>query len=167
MTIVPQDPQLFEDTLKNNLDFNHVHQDSAIEAELKNFGLWEKFEKDGGVEYKIEQNGSNLSQGEKQLVCLIRALLNQNKLILLDEATANIDVQTEQLIQTAIKTKFHGSTILMIAHRLDTINECDYILVLDKGTKQEFGERTKLEKDENSVFGKMLKKSNILKEALG
>ena len=98
---------------------------------------------------------------------MARALLNKNKLILLDEATANIDIQTESLIQKAVETNFKNSTILMIAHRLNTIMFCDKVLVLDKGRIIEYGSLSKLKDDPNTFFGAMLQSSKDVQEALG
>ena len=98
MTIIPQDPYLFENSLRNNLDPMHKFEEDEIQKILEDVGLWAKFEKLQGIESQIEKGGSNLSQGEKQLVCLARALLFKNKLVLMDEATANIDSQTEAKI---------------------------------------------------------------------
>lgn len=125
MTIIPQDPYLFEDSVRNNLDPIHDFEDDKVQKILEEVGLWEKFEKLDGLESKIDKGGSNLSQGEKQLVCLARALLFDKKLVLMDEATANIDSQTEAKIQELVEKKFTNSTILMIAHRLNTILNCD------------------------------------------
>ena len=125
MTIIPQDPYLFEDSVRNNIDPMEQFKDEDIELILDEVGLWKKFCLLRGLETRIEKGGSNLSQGEKQLVCLARALLFKNKLVLMDEATANIDTQTEAIIQNLIKKRFVDSTILMIAHRLNTILHCD------------------------------------------
>jgi len=92
---------------------------------LKEVSLWEKFKDQGGVNFLVDSGGSNLSQGEKQLICFGRALLENNKLILMDEATANIDSFTEKIIQNLIEQKFKASTIMMIAHKLNTIMMCD------------------------------------------
>lgn len=164
MTIIPQDPHLFDSSLKKNVDpFNKFDNENIIQI-LKEFGIWEKFNEEGlerkGLSFKIESEGGNLSQGEKQLICMARALLNNTKLILLDEATANVDIITESRIQNAVEKYFKESTILMIAHRLNTIMFCDKILVLEKGKVKEFGDINTLKKDENSVFGKMLATSS-------
>merc|ERR1712139_103174 len=143
-----------------NLDPFNKFEDENIISILKDFGIWEKFNEDSlehkGLKFKIESEGGNLSQGEKQLVCMARALLNNTKLILLDEATANIDIATEAKIQNAVKEYFKDSTILMIAHRLNTIMFCDKVLVLDKGCVKEFGKINDLKNDESSHFGKMV-----------
>ena len=130
MTVIPQDPYLFKDTIRNNMDPEGLFQDSEIESVLTELELMEKFKLEGGLQYMIDTSGGNLSQGEKQLVCLARALLQNKKLVLLDEATANFDLKTERLIQECLFKQFKHSTILMIAHRLETILNCDYILVL-------------------------------------
>ena len=125
MTIIPQDPYLFEDTLRNNIDPMGEFSDEEIEAILTDVDLWRKFLELEGLYTKIEKEGGNLSQGEKQLVCMARALLFKKKLVLMDEATSNIDVKTEQIIQKLIKERFADSTVLVIAHRLNTILHCD------------------------------------------
>ena len=125
MTIIPQDPYLFNDSLRNNMDPTHQFTDEAVQTIFEEVHLWEKFESLNGLDSAIESGGSNLSQGEKQLVCLARALLFGKKLVLMDEATANIDAQTEGVIQGLVKDRFKESTILMIAHRLNTVLHCD------------------------------------------
>ena len=167
MTIIPQDPHLFDDTLKNNLDpLNEFNNEDIIKI-LKDLEIWEKFEKDGGVFYKIDGEGKNLSQGEKQLLCMSRALLNKNKLVLLDEATASIDIITEQKIQKAVEKFFNDSTILIIAHRLNTIMFCDKVLVLEKGLVSEFDDIEALKSNPESVFGKMVAMSNEVEKYMG
>jgi ABC-type dipeptide/oligopeptide/nickel transport system ATPase component len=85
------------------------------------------------MELRIDEGGSNLSVGEKQLVCICRAILRKNKIVILDEATANIDVVTEQKILSLINEEFQDSTVIMIAHRLNTIINCDTVLLLSQG----------------------------------
>ena len=86
-----------------------------------------------GLGQKIETGGANLASGEKQLICICRAALKSNKIVLMDEATANIDVKTEVAIQKLIHEEFKDSTVLTIAHRLNTIINSDKVLVLNKG----------------------------------
>lgn len=87
-----------------------------------------------GLEQHVEEKGQNLSSGEKQLICICRAILRKNKIVLMDEATANIDIKTEEAIKRMIHDKLAGSTVITIAHRLNTINNSDKVLVLEKGT---------------------------------
>jgi len=135
ISVIPQDPYLFQDTLRNNLDPLGLRKTKEILNLVKEIGLWEKVEPAGGLEFKVESGGKNLSQGEKQLVCLARAFLMENKIVLLDEATSNIDQATEDKIQSMIKEMFKTSTVVMIAHRLNTIMHCDkYIFVNSQGS---------------------------------
>lgn len=161
MTIIPQDPVLVEGTVWNNLDpLRKFSKEKCVDI-LKAVDLWEKFSK--GIESKIETGGKNLSQGEKQLFCLARALLNKNKIVLMDEATANIDVVTESKIQKLLLEKFSDCTLFMIAHRLNTIMGCDKILVLENGRVVEYDDIQNLRGNKNSRFGKMLEKEGELK----
>ena len=125
MTIIPQDPILFNATIRKNIDPSDKHSANAVETVLREIGLWEKFAAGQGIDFVIDAGGANLSQGEKQLVCFGRALLEQNKVILMDEATANIDFATERTMQRLMEEKFKHSTIMMIAHKLNTIMICD------------------------------------------
>lgn len=106
---------------------------------------------------KITEGGKNLSSGEKQLICICRAILRKNKIVILDEATANIDVVTEQKIQKLIKEEFTESTVITIAHRLNTIIKSDKVLVLSHGQVVEYDTPKKLMSDPESEFSKLLK----------
>ena len=117
-----------------------------------------KDEEEGkGLKFKVQDEGKNLSVGERQLICIIRAILRCNKIVVLDEATANIDVVTEQAIQKLINEEFKGATVLCIAHRLNTIIRSDKVLVMDKGQAIEFDSPKALMADKASVFSQMLK----------
>ena len=117
-----------------------------------------------GVNLKITEGGKNLSSGERQLICICRAILRKNKIVILDEATANIDVVTEQKIQKLIKEEFTGSSVITIAHRLNTIIKSDKVLVLSHGELVEYDSPKNLMKDPNSEFAKLLQELKKKKE---
>eukprot|EP01079_Euglenida_sp_SAG-EU17-18_P003781 gene3781-701_t len=135
MAIIPQDPTFFSGTVRMNLDPESRHTDEAIIKALERASVLSA----GGLDADIVEGGNNFSVGEKQLLSLARALLLQSKIILMDEATANVDAHTDQLIQQCIRSEFIGSTIITIAHRIGTILDYDNILVLDDGKVSEFG----------------------------
>ncbi|XP_075623995.1 multidrug resistance-associated protein 1 isoform X1 [Balearica regulorum gibbericeps] len=139
ITVVPQDPVLFSGSLRMNLDPLNHYSDAdiwtALElTHLKNFVA----DLPDQLEHQCSNQGENLSAGQKQLVCLARALLRKAKILVLDEATAAIDVETDLQIQSTLRTQFKDSTVLTIAHRLNTIMDCDRILVLENGQIAEF-----------------------------
>ncbi|XP_062598166.1 multidrug resistance-associated protein 1-like, partial [Saccostrea cucullata] len=100
--------------------------------------------------------------GQRQLVCLARTLLHKTKILILDEATAAVDVETDELIQRTIKSEFSDCTVLSIAHRLNTVMDYDRIMVMDKGLIVEFGAPQKLLEDKSGVFYKMAKAANLV-----
>ena len=155
MTIIPQDPCLFEGTLKYNIDPFNINSDEEIIKILKEIGFEYKEDDKQILNKLIEQNGNNLSVGEKQLVCIARAILRKSKIIIMDEATANIDIKTEEKIQKALNLVFDNSTVITVAHRIKTIINYDKILVLDNGEIIEFDSPQKLLKNENSLFFKL------------
>merc|ERR1711904_2533 len=110
----------------------------------------------GGIYYKLNDGGDCLSMGEKQLVCICRAILRKNKIVVLDEATANIDIVTEQTIQKLMKESFKDCTMIVVAHRLQTIIESDRVLVLDHGKVAEFDSPSTLRKNPQSPFAKLI-----------
>lgn len=153
ITIIPQDPTLFEGTLRFNLDPVGNISDTDLLKMAKKASLVDLISRDEkGLDQMIEDGGKNLSSGEKQLVCICRAILRKNKVVLMDEATANIDIKTEQIIQKLIHEEFVDSTVLTIAHRLNTIINSDRVLVLSKGEVQEYDDPQKLLEDSDSLF---------------
>lgn len=145
LTIIPQDPVLFSGTLRMNLDpFNKYSEEEIWKAlELSHL---KKFvsSQPAMLEFECSEGGENLSVGQRQLVCLARALLRKTRVLILDEATAAIDLETDDLIQMTIRTQFEGCTVLTIAHRLNTIMDYTRVLVLDKGKIAEFDTPSRL-----------------------
>ncbi|NWT45609.1 MRP3 protein, partial [Chroicocephalus maculipennis] len=139
LTIIPQDPVLFSGTLRMNLDPFNKYSDEEIWKALELSHL-KRFvsSQPSMLDYECSEGGENLSVGQRQLVCLARALLRKTRILILDEATAAIDLETDDLIQMTIRTQFEDCTVLTIAHRLNTIMDYTRVLVLDNGTIAEF-----------------------------
>ncbi|XP_043945091.1 multidrug resistance-associated protein 1-like [Protopterus annectens] len=161
MTVIPQDPVLFSGSLRMNLDPFHRHSDEEIwkvleMVHLKDFvsGLQDK------LHYKCSEKGENLSVGQQQLLCLGRALLRKTRIVILDEATSAIDLETENLIQSTLRTQFEDCTVLKIAHRLNTIIDCERVIVLENGHIVECGSPSSLIA-QKGVFYLMMKSSGI------
>lgn len=162
LTIIPQDPVLFSGSLRMNLDPFNAYSDEAIWkalelAHLKHFaeGLQEK------LNHEVSEGGENLSVGQRQLLCLARALLRKSKILILDEATAAVDLETDNLIQTTIRNEFADCTVLTIAHRLHTIMDSSRVMVLDAGKIVEFGSPQELLNKQN-YFYSMAKDAGIV-----
>ena len=161
ITIIPQDPCLMEGTLKYNIDPFDIVDNEEIISVLKKIGF-EYTESDNLIlDRKIEQSGTNLSVGEKQLICICRAILRKTKIIVMDEATANIDMTTEEKIQKALEYALENSTVITVAHRIKTIINYDKILVLNNGEIVEFDSPQKLINNEQSLFYQLYSKSTV------
>ncbi|XP_019724109.1 ATP-binding cassette sub-family C member 4 isoform X2 [Hippocampus comes] len=160
MSIIPQDPVLFTGSMRKNLDPFNQHSEEELwnalqEVQLK--GVVEELP--GKLETVLAESGSNFSVGQRQLVCLARAILRKNRILIIDEATANVDPRTDELIQRTIREKFQECTVLTIAHRLNTIIDSDRILVLDAGRIHGYDEPYTLLLDPSSIFRKMVQQT--------
>ena len=169
--VISQETALFAGTLRENIEprLQYLHdteeggestkrQEYEILNTLEELGFSIEKLKGQGLDFEVEFEGSNLSQGEKQIVCFMRAIAEKKKVIILDEATANIDLKTEKNIQKRIENDFKDSTMFIIAHRIQTVLSCDKILVLEDGRVKEFDTLDKLIADEDSEFSKIYQK---------
>lgn len=154
LSIIPQDSQVFEGTIRENIDPTNQFTDEQIWRVLELSHLKDHVLSmgDDGLLTYLSEGGSNFSVGQRQLMCLARALLIPSKVLVLDEATAAVDVETDKLIQHTIRTAFKDRTILTIAHRLNTIMDSDRILVLDAGSVREFDTPSNLLDNKDSLF---------------
>lgn len=161
LAIIPQDPILFSGTIRTNLD---------PFGEFKDEDLWKVLEKtnlkDSVSNLNMITSGSHstMSSGEKQLICLARAILIKAKIVILDEATANMDPETDALLNRCIKENFSDCTMLTIAHRLESILECDRVMVLEKGHMKEFDNPKDLLSKQDGYFYKMVEQAGLLKD---
>ncbi|KAI1315964.1 hypothetical protein EDD11_010603 [Mortierella claussenii] len=156
MAIIPQEPFLFRGALRFNLDPTSKHSDAELWAALEASELKRTIERlEGGLDTVVDDHGKNFSVGERQLISLARAVLRRSKIIVMDEATANVDLQSDRMIQKAVETQFQQATVLTIAHRLNTVigEGYDRILVLDQGRVVEFGEPWELLRNEGEQSG--------------
>ena len=160
LSIEPQEPFLLEGTLKTNLDPLNLYSESEINEVLKNVKLYEMLERDNankkntsnGINTIIKEYGNNLSFGCRQLLCVARAILRKSKIIILDEATSSVDQKTEDIITNAVDTMFKDSTVITIAHTINTVKSCDRIIVMNDGEIAEVGKPDDLIMDVNSKF---------------
>jgi ABC-type multidrug transport system fused ATPase/permease subunit len=183
LAIIPQDPVLFSGTVRTNLDAFDEHTDSELRDALERVHLVTPSAlatpgepSDGtatpasvnsnqninpftSLASPITEGGLNLSQGQRQLLCLARAIVSRPKIMVLDEATSAVDMATDTLIQRSIREEFSDSTLMVIAHRLSTIADFDKILVLDDGKVAEFGTPKTLMEIEGGIFRGMVSES--------
>ncbi|KAL2913401.1 hypothetical protein HK105_207146 [Polyrhizophydium stewartii] len=155
--VIPQEPVLFSGTVRSNLDPFGQYQDSELWDALQRADLKAAVAAaPGGLDSAVAENGDNWSTGQRQLLCLARAILKKARIIMLDEATASVDLATDDMIQRAIRSDFGSSTVLTIAHRLNTIADYDKILVLGAGRVLEFDSPRALLGDPASHFSRMV-----------
>eukprot|EP00158_Paraphelidium_tribonemae_P007083 Partr_v1_DN28105_c1_g1_i1_m55327 putative ATP-binding cassette, sub-family C (CFTR MRP), member len=160
VTIIPQDPVLFAGSVRSNLDPTGEHADADLWAALDSAELTEKVQSlEGKLDGEIIQGGENFSVGQRQLICLARAIVRQSKVLVLDEATAAIDVETDFIIQKTIRKEFQHCTVLTIAHRINTVMDSDKIIVMDAGVIAECDFPATLLANRNSMFFSLAKEA--------
>ncbi|KAJ2082698.1 hypothetical protein H4R24_001366 [Coemansia sp. RSA 988] len=157
LSIIPQDPMLFAGTVRENLDPFSSYSDQNIWRALEQAHLADYIRtKDERLEFIVTQGGNNFSTGQRQLICLARALLKHAKVLVLDEATASIDNATDKIIQQTIRKEFKDCTVLTIAHRLNTVIDNDMILVIDNGRLAEYDTPQNLLAKKEGLFTKLI-----------
>lgn len=160
ITAIPQDPVLFTSSLRKNLDPFEQYSEAELWAAVDRAHLRGTVEAlPSGLESHIAEGGENLSVGERQLVCIARALLRRSRIVVLDEATASIDRETDALIQTTIRTQFAQCTLLVIAHRLETILDLDSCIVMHDGRVAEFDKIPVLLQKPDGMLASLVKAS--------
>ncbi|ORY40399.1 P-loop containing nucleoside triphosphate hydrolase protein [Rhizoclosmatium globosum] len=157
LAIIPQDAVVFSGTFRSNMDPFSEHTDNELWDALNRAGLAAKVKRsEGKLDAPVDAGGENLSVGERQLLCLSRAMLKTPKILIMDEATANVDFETDAMIQKSLREDFKNSTVLTIAHRLNTIMDYDRVMVLDKGKLCEFDSPRNLLANPNSIFAALV-----------
>uniref|UniRef100_UPI003AAF7F03 ATP-binding cassette sub-family C member 12-like n=1 Tax=Centroberyx gerrardi TaxID=166262 RepID=UPI003AAF7F03 len=163
LSIIPQDPVLFTGSVRYNLDPFSRYSDTQVWAALEKTYMMKTIDGlEGKLQTEVLENGENFSVGERQLICMARALLRNSKIILLDEATASIDAETDALIQDTIRESFQRCTVLTIAHRINTVLQADRILVLDNGEVVELDRPEVLQQRAGSLFSSLLAAANTV-----
>ncbi|KAL8241671.1 hypothetical protein R6Q59_011973 [Mikania micrantha] len=157
LSIIPQDPTLFQGTMRFNLDPLEQHPDDEIWEVLKKCRLADIVRQNKRLlDTPVAEDGENWSVGQRQLVCLARALLQKRKILVLDEATASIDTETDNVMQETIREETSRCTVITIAHRIPTIVDSDLVLVLDQGKVAEYDSPARLQRDGSSAFSKLV-----------
>ena len=158
LAIIPQDPVLFRGTIRKNIDPFGLYDEARLIDVISRAHLKAFIEAlPQGLDSPVSEGGTNFSVGQRQLLCLARALLRQNKILLLDEATASVDVATDALVQYTIREAFAECTVITIAHRLSTILDSDRIMVLEGGRLVEFDSPSRLARQESGTLRKLLR----------
>ncbi|KAB1204959.1 ABC transporter C family member 10 [Morella rubra] len=156
--IIPQDPTLFNGTVRYNLDPLSQYSDQEIWEVIGKSQLQEALQEKGkGLESLVVGDGSNWSVGQRQLFCLGRVLLRRSRILVLDEATASIDNATDMILQKTIRSEFADRTVIIVAHRIPTVMDCNMVLAISDGKLVEYDTPTTLMKREDSLFGQLVK----------
>lgn len=159
VTVIPQEPVMFSGSLRTNLDPLGTYSDEQLVSSCSRSGL-KQARPSLGLEDLVQEAGANFSPGEQQLVCMARALLCRNPVMLFDEATASLDVESDAFLQRVLRTEFRGATILTVAHRLDTICDYDRILTMSAGKVAEFDKPSAL-LSRGGIFANLAKEAGL------
>ncbi|OQS04163.1 ATP-binding Cassette (ABC) Superfamily [Thraustotheca clavata] len=165
IAIIPQSPVLFKGSIRSYLDPFNTVDDDTLWRTLGKVNMLDRIKTDG-LETGIDENGENFSVGERQMLCMARALLRDARIVVMDEATAAIDHATDLTLQRVIRTEFASSTVLTIAHRLDTILDCDRILVFDCGRVAQCDRPQKLIEKGQGIFYELCQEGGYLDKIL-
>lgn len=158
MAIIPQQPILFVGTVRQNIDPERKYSDAVIDEVIKKIGINEFV---SSLDTIVEDINSTYSSGQKQMICLARAAVSRCKILVLDEATANMDAETDEKLHEIINELFSDCTVLSITHRLNSISNYDEVLVLDNGNIVEFNTPNILLEDDNSLLHKMYQENGM------
>jgi ATP-binding cassette subfamily C (CFTR/MRP) protein 4 len=159
ISIIPQDPVIFSGTIRDNIDPSRKYTDEEIWKVIQKTNLKKSI---WSLDTEIAVGTCNFSVGQKQLLCLARAVIQQNKIVVLDEATANMDADTEAIIRQTVEENFASCTVLTVAHRISSIMKSDRIFVLDKGEIIECDKPETLLENKDGAFYKMVEKAKLL-----
>ncbi|KAJ6965984.1 ABC transporter C family member 3-like [Populus alba x Populus x berolinensis] len=166
LSIIPQDPTMFEGTIQSNLDPLEEHTDELIWEALDKCQLGDEVrKKERKLDSTVNENGENWSMGQRQLVCLGRVLLKKSKVLVLDEATASVDTSTDNLIQQTLRQHFSDCTVITIAHRITSVLDSDMVLLLSHGLVMEYDSPTRLLENKSSSFAQLVAEYTIRSNA--
>jgi ABC-type multidrug transport system fused ATPase/permease subunit len=164
LTIIPQDPCMFSTTVRQNLDPFKNHTDEELWEALAKCQMKEVVKGlKGKLNFYVAERGENFSVGQRQLLCIARALIRKPKVLMLDEATASIDQESDTFIQKTIREAFGDITVITIAHRINTIIDSDKVLVMEEGKIAEYDSPKNLLNQKDSMFSKLI--NNMGEEA--
>lgn len=164
--IIAQSPMLFSGTIRSNLDMSGSYSDESVDAALDHCGLRGTTNKPISLDTEVHENGSNMSLGQRQLLCLGRVLLRDSKICVLDEATSAVDVDTDRRMGETIRREMSNCTLFVVAHRLHTIMGCDKVCVMDYGRVAEFGSPVELLDQPGSMFSSLVNETGPATAAL-
>lgn len=157
ITFISQDSYFFEGTIRENLDPRGLFSDEKILDLLKEGEIFDKVMLNGGLDWVLNSKTGGLSVGEKQVLCFLRAIINTKGLIIMDEATSNLDVKSEDVLERLKEKYMDQATLLVIAHRLNTIHSCDKVLILESGEVQQFVAKKDISESQLNYFKNYLR----------